>query len=103
MKTIEKEVKSGGKVIGKVKVNQAESAAECIKLAGDEAKMVETFNRQFASDAMNKQRKPVADPCVALLKKAPPKVHPALIKVFKENGLDTTAAEEYIKSLKVAA
>ncbi len=105
MKEVSKEVKSGSPaiVIGIAKVQQAETAAECIKIAGTEATMVEVFNRQWLTDQMNKIRKPVADPCVALLKKTDVKLHPALIKVFKENGLDVKAAEEYTKSLKAAS
>ncbi len=87
-------------IIGVVKAQQAETAAECIKIAGDEKKMIEVFDRQWLTDLMNKGRKPVADHWGMLLKKSPPKVHLALIKVFKENGLDTVAAEAYVKSLK---
>jgi len=58
MKEVTKDVKSGGKVVGTVKVQQASTWAEAIKLSGTEEKALAKFNAQFLTDAVNKARKP---------------------------------------------
>ena len=59
MREIEREVTSGGKVVAKIKIPQATTWAEAIKLCGgDEAKALAKFNAQFATDQTNKARKP---------------------------------------------
>lgn len=55
MKTVKKEVKTGGKVIGTVDVPQYESTAIAAKELGEEAALSK-LNRQVASDFMNEYR-----------------------------------------------
>jgi len=55
MKKVEKEVKSGGKVIGKINIDEFANTAEAVKALGDE-KVTSLINRQHASDMMNEFR-----------------------------------------------
>lgn len=55
MKSISRDVKSGGAVIGTIKVNQFDSLGEAGKTLGDD-KALGLLNRQFSSDTMNEFR-----------------------------------------------
>ena len=90
MKQIEKEIKSGGKVVSKIKIDQAESSAECLKLAGGEKEMIAIFNAQYATNQMNKVRKPGDGGFSRLVSKAAkehPELKDALAKVLEKYGV----------------
>lgn len=52
MKSVKKDVRSGGKVIGKVEIQTFENIKEAITTLKEE-KVLELVNRQNASDTMN--------------------------------------------------
>lgn len=91
MKTIEKEVTSKGQVISKLKCQQADTLDEAIKLAGGEKEVVALFNQQFLTNAMNKARKPVADPMVKMVTAA-----------LKDDKVDQKAKDKILEILKAA-
>ena len=87
MKEITKEVKSGGKVTGKVVCKQADSWAEAIKIAGDEAKALAKFNAQVLTDAMNKARRPSEGGLGRLISKAPPEAKKQIEEILRKAGI----------------
>lgn len=58
MKEITKEVKTKGKTVATIKIPQASTWAEAVKLAGGEEKALAKFNAQLVADAANKARRP---------------------------------------------
>ncbi len=93
MLEITKKVTSKGQPEKVIKIQQAESLKECITLAKGEKEAVAIFNSQWVTNAMNKVRKPVADPAAkaisAALKsdKVPQAVKDKLMEELKKAGI----------------
>jgi hypothetical protein len=88
MKEIEKDVKSKGKVVGKVKAKQYDTIAEAIKDLTEKGALGK-LNAQVLTDTMNKARKPSEDVMMKLLKKAPPEAQAAIKAILEKHGIKT--------------
>jgi hypothetical protein len=90
MKEIEKDVKSKGKVVGKVKAKQYDTLAEAVKDLTEKVALVK-LNSQVLTDAMNKARKPSEDVMAKLLSKAPPEAQAAIKAILEKHGMKVEA------------
>ena len=92
MKQVEIKAATGSKDKGTLKeftgkAPQAESWAECQKIAGGEKEAIAIFNRQVKTDELNKLRKPAVDPIASLVKKAPPEAKDQIRAILAKHGI----------------
>jgi hypothetical protein len=90
MKTVMKDVKNkAGAVLATIEIEQADSVAECVQLAGGEREAVAIFNREWVTFQMNKHRPRRQGSGAALLVQGFKKLSPEV-----QNALKGKTAEE---------
>ena len=97
MREVEKEVKSKGDVIGRIKVPQFDNVGEAVKFFKEEPKVIAFINRQYMADMTNEFRAAntrTASPIARLsrLAKTNPDLAAKIDKLIERYGGEPAAA-----------